>query len=66
MNRIHKRARNMETGITADYMTLARFVSTTNGWPPLISVRWLTIQTDDLDFVHQPKHFGNSGAKNSG
>jgi deoxyadenosine/deoxycytidine kinase len=55
MNRIHKRARNMETGITADYMTLLD--SFYNEWLAGFDLcPVLTIQTDDLDFVHQPKH----------
>ena len=55
MNRIHKRARNMETGITADYMTLLN--SFYNEWLAAFDLcPVLTIQTDDLDFVHQPKH----------
>ena len=55
MNRIHKRARNMETGITADYMTLLD--SFYNEWLAAFDIcPVLTIQTDDLDFVHQPKH----------
>jgi len=57
MNRIHKRARNMETGITADYMTLLD--SFYNEWLAGFDLcPVLTIQTDDLDFVHQPKHLG--------
>ena len=55
MQRIRKRARNMETGITADYMTLLD--SFYNEWLAAFDIcPVLTIQTDDLDFVHQPKH----------
>ena len=45
----------METGITADYMTLLD--SFYNEWLAGFDLcPVLTIQTDDLDFVHQPKH----------
>jgi deoxyadenosine/deoxycytidine kinase len=53
MKRIQKRARNMETGITIDYLKLLE--SFYDEW--LISFDLcpvLTIPTDDLDFVHQP------------
>jgi deoxyadenosine/deoxycytidine kinase len=53
MNRIQKRARNMETGITIDYLKLLE--SFYDEW--LMSFDMcpvLTIPTDDLDFVHQP------------
>jgi deoxyadenosine/deoxycytidine kinase len=55
MNRIHKRARNMETGITANYLTLLD--SFYEEWLSAFDLcPVLTIQSDDLDFVHQPKH----------
>ncbi len=55
MNRIQRRARNMETGITIDYLALLD--SFYNEWLSAFDLcPVLTIQTDDLDFVHQPKH----------
>jgi deoxyadenosine/deoxycytidine kinase len=55
MNRIRKRARNMETGITADYLGLLdTFYDEWLGAFDLCPV--LTVRTDDLDFVHQPRH----------
>lgn len=53
MNRIHRRARNIETGISADYLSLLEtfydeWLSDFDYCPVL------TIQTDDLDFVHKP------------
>ena len=55
MNRIQKRARNMETGITFDYLALLD--SFYNEWLSAFDLcPVLTIQTDDLDFVHRPKH----------
>ncbi len=55
MHRIQKRARNMETGITVDYLGLLD--SFYNEWLAAFDLcPVLTIQTDDLDFVHQPKH----------
>jgi deoxyadenosine/deoxycytidine kinase len=53
MDRIQKRARNMETGISRDYLALLE--SFYEDWLrdfDLCPV--LTIQTDDLDFVHKP------------
>ena len=53
MQRIRKRARNMETGITIEYLELLE--SFYEEW--LMSFDLcpvLTIPTDDLDFVHQP------------
>jgi len=53
MQRIQKRARNMETGISRDYLALLE--SFYDDWLrdfDLCPV--LTIQTDDLDFVHKP------------
>ena len=53
MDRIRKRARNMETGITTEYLALLE--SFYDDW--LLSFDLcpvLTIHTDDLDFVHQP------------
>ena len=53
IDRIHKRARNIETGITAEYLSLLE--SFYDEW--LLSFDLcpvLTIHTDDVDFVHQP------------
>jgi len=55
MERIRLRARNMETGISSDYLTLLE--SFYDDWMlnfDLCPV--LTIKTDDLDFVHKPGH----------
>jgi deoxyadenosine/deoxycytidine kinase len=55
MNRIRKRARNMETGITSDYLSLLdSYYDEWLGAFDLCPV--LTIRTDDLDYVHQPQH----------
>ena len=54
MDRIHKRARGMETGITAEYLTLLD--SFYDDWLKAFDLcPVLTIQTENLDFVHQPK-----------
>jgi len=55
MERIRLRARNMETGISPEYLTLLE--SFYDDWMlnfDLCPV--LTIKTDDLDFVHKPGH----------
>jgi len=55
MERIRRRARNMETGITSEYLTLLD--SFYDEW--LEAFNWcpvLTIRTDNLDYVHQPGH----------
>jgi len=55
MERIRKRARNMETGISADYLELLdSFYDEWLGSFDLCPV--LTLRTDDLDFVHRPRH----------
>lgn len=55
MERIHKRARNIETGITEEYLTLLE--SYYDEWMATFDLcPVLTLRTDDLDFVHQPKH----------
>ncbi|MCC7118096.1 MAG: deoxynucleoside kinase [Anaerolineales bacterium] len=55
MDRIRRRARNMETGISAEYLTLLNsFYDEWLAGFDLCPV--LTIQTDDLDFVNQPVH----------
>jgi deoxyadenosine/deoxycytidine kinase len=55
LERIHRRGRAIESGITAEYLSLLE----------TFYVEWmrtfdlcpvLTIRTDDLDFVHQPRH----------
>jgi len=55
MERIHRRARNMETGITPEYLSL--LASFYDEW--LEAFDWcpvLTIRTDNLDYVHKPGH----------
>jgi len=55
MERIRSRARNMETGITPDYLSLLD--SFYDEW--LDAFDWcpvLTIRTDNLDYVHRPGH----------
>lgn len=55
MERIRRRARNMETGITPEYLGLLdSFYDDWLGAFDMCPV--LTIQTDDLDFVHQQNH----------
>jgi deoxyadenosine/deoxycytidine kinase len=55
MKRIHKRARTIETGITAEYLSLLdSFYEEWLGDFDVCPV--LTIRTDDLDFVHHPRH----------
>lgn len=55
MERIHQRARNMETGISKEYLSLLdTFYDEWLGAFDLCPV--LTIRTDNLDFVHQPRH----------
>ncbi|OGN73834.1 MAG: deoxynucleoside kinase [Chloroflexi bacterium GWB2_49_20] len=54
MARIRRRARNMETGITAEYLSLLdTFYDEWLNAFDLCPV--LTIRTDDLDYVHQPQ-----------
>jgi deoxyadenosine/deoxycytidine kinase len=53
MDRIERRARNIETGISAEYLTLLD--SFYNEWLNAFDLcPVLTIRTDDLDYVHQP------------
>ena len=53
MERIHRRARGMETGITAEYLsTLDSYYDEWLSAFDLCPV--LTIHTDNLDYVHQP------------
>ncbi|HEY3345549.1 MAG TPA: deoxynucleoside kinase [Anaerolineaceae bacterium] len=55
MERIHCRARDMETGISPDYLALLdSFYADWMAKFDLCPV--LTLHTDDLDFVHQPEH----------
>lgn len=55
LERIRRRGRGIETGITAEYLTLldtfyTEWLQTFDTCPIL------TIQSDDLDFVHRPEH----------
>ncbi len=55
LDRIHKRGRGMESGISRDYLALLdtfyeEWLHTFDLCPVL------TIRTEDLDFVHQPPH----------
>jgi deoxyadenosine/deoxycytidine kinase len=55
MERIRRRARNMETGISIEYLSLLdSFYDEWLGAFDLCPV--LTIRSDDLDYVHQPGH----------
>ncbi len=54
LKRIQARARNIETGISSDYLTLLN--SFYDDWLQDFDLcPVLTIQTENLDFVHQPK-----------
>jgi deoxyadenosine/deoxycytidine kinase len=55
MNRIRKRARDMETGVSVEYLSLLdRFYEEWIETFDLCPV--LTIKSDDLDFVHKKHH----------
>ena len=55
MERIHQRGRDMESGITADYLALLE--SFYEDWMQTFDLcPVLTIHTDNLDFVHKKKH----------
>jgi deoxyadenosine/deoxycytidine kinase len=55
MDRIRRRARNIETGISIEYLTLLD--SFYEEWLAAFDMcPVLTIRTDNLDFVHQPGH----------
>lgn len=55
MERIHRRGRNIESGISAEY--LGRLEIYYDEWMKNFDFcPVLTIKTDDLDFVHRPKH----------
>ncbi len=55
IERIHRRARSIEGGITSEYLSLLETFY--DEWMQTFDVcPVLTIRTDDLDFVHKPKH----------
>lgn len=55
MQRIHERGRGMESGISADYLALLD--SFYEDWMRSFDLcPVLTIRTQDLDYVHKPKH----------
>jgi deoxyadenosine/deoxycytidine kinase len=55
MDRIHRRGRAIESGITTEYLSLLD--SFYNDWMQSFDVcPVLTIRTDDLDFVHETRH----------
>ena len=55
MERIRRRGRDIETGITPEYLSLLE--SFYDDWLQTFDIcPVLTIRTDDLDFVHQPQH----------
>lgn len=55
MARIHQRGRDIETGISSDYLSLLE--SYYDEWIQNFDLcPVLTIRTDDLDFVHKPSH----------
>jgi deoxyadenosine/deoxycytidine kinase len=55
MSRIHKRGRDIENGISSDYLTLLETYY--DDWLQTFDLcPVLTIRTDDLDFVHKSKH----------
>jgi deoxyadenosine/deoxycytidine kinase len=55
IDRIRKRARSIETGISSDYLELLDAFY--EDWMATFDIcPVLTIRTDDLDFVHKPKH----------
>lgn len=55
MKRIRRRARNMETGITEDYLALLD--SFYEDWVQTFDLcPVLTLRSDDLDFVHRTRH----------
>jgi deoxyadenosine/deoxycytidine kinase len=55
MKRIHSRGREMESGIDQDYLQLLE--SYYDDWMNSFDIcPVLTLRTDDLDFVHKPKH----------
>jgi len=55
MNRIHSRGREIESSISADYLTLLE--SYYADWIAHFDLcPVLTLHSDDLDFVHRPQH----------
>jgi deoxyadenosine/deoxycytidine kinase len=55
VERIHRRGRDIESNISADYLALLD--SYYNDWlNSFEDCPVLTIRTDDLDFVHKAKH----------
>ena len=55
MERIRRRGRDIETGITGDYLELLE--SFYEDWMRVFDVcPVLTIRTDNLDYVHKPQH----------
>ncbi len=55
MDRIRRRARNIETGITPEYLALLD--SFYDEWLAAFDLcPVLTIRSDDLDYVHRPQH----------
>ena len=55
MNRIHSRGREIESSISADYLTLLE--SFYHDWVKHFDLcPVLTLKTGDLDFVHKPEH----------
>lgn len=55
IERIRKRARTIESGISPEYLSLLETFY--DDWMETFDVcPVLTIRTDDLDFVHKPKH----------
>jgi len=55
MERIRRRGRDIETGITGDYLELLE--SFYEDWMRTYDLcPVLTIRTDDLDYVHKPQH----------
>lgn len=56
LERIRRRGRPIEAGITADYLDLLNRLYA--GWLDAFDLcPVLTIPADDLDFVHRPRHF---------
>jgi deoxyadenosine/deoxycytidine kinase len=55
LERINRRGRSMETGITAEYLSLLETLY--EEWIQAFDLcPILTLRTDDLDFVHRPEH----------
>jgi len=55
LDRIHQRGRSMESGITAEYLSLLE--SFYGDWMEVFDLcPVLTIHTDNLDFVNKPQH----------